>query len=192
MGDLWKKTHFLPFSRMSENWCMFISDEGKGLSQMKWKWFWCCHYSMSSDKIVSFSFSLRHTNSHTWKNKLRKRYADGSTILVLLLVPRLSFFMLNFQKFSLAENWALYKQHNYSERNLNLCLPQFYFWLCITYNLYLRIQDSLTSHAIKKELLLSMQWSDGYKHVIELKCARAVSNTICLFCTCTWIHKSFR
>lgn len=42
MGGLWmkekmKNTPF--FSRMSDNWCLFISDEGKGLSQMKGKYF---------------------------------------------------------------------------------------------------------------------------------------------------------
>lgn len=86
--DVWQL--MLVYFRWREG---FVSDEGKI--------FWCCYHPMSSEKIVFFSLLLRHTSSYTWKNRLWKRYVDGSTILVLLLVSRLSFFMVHFQKLSL-------------------------------------------------------------------------------------------
>lgn len=60
-----KMRNLLPFPRMSEIQCMFISDEGKGFSQMKEKCFGVAPVSWVEIKLPLSSSLFRHTSSYT-------------------------------------------------------------------------------------------------------------------------------
>lgn len=74
-GVLWMKEklkNLLPFPRMSEIQCLFISDEGKGFSQ-KAKCFGVAPIPWDEIKLSLSPFLFRYSSSYTWNNREWKR-----------------------------------------------------------------------------------------------------------------------